>query len=174
MPLVMSFNLCIMQGPSGCGKSSMANAAKEMTVGMGGSSLVLSADSFFYDEDGNYNFNARDLSRAHIECVTKAFQWMNSKKDSEGVSLLIIDNTNLTVWNWKPYVVMALGLGVNQIFMLRADILEEENPLDYVPNLVERNTKGIENPIVFQQQIENFESHSEDYIIVELFDTGLL
>jgi energy-coupling factor transporter ATP-binding protein EcfA2 len=170
----MSFNLCIMQGPSGCGKSTMANAAKELMVDGGGSSLVLSADSFFYDEDGNYNFNAKDLSRAHIECVTKAFQWMNNKRDSKGVSLLIIDNTNLTVWNWKPYVVMAEGLGVKQIFMLRADILGEENPLDYVPKLVERNTKGIDNPAVFQNQIENFESHAEEYMTVELFDTGLL
>ena len=71
------FDVILLQGPSGSGKSRVADMMKNAAIDGGWITSVLSADHFFRDENGNYNFDPRKLSRAHMEVVTKAFRFMH-------------------------------------------------------------------------------------------------
>lgn len=63
---------------------------------------VCSADHFFEDEDGNYNFNFRLLGKAHGACKNKCLEAMK-RGDEE----IVIDNTNTTQKEFSPYLKMA-------------------------------------------------------------------
>lgn len=90
--------LFVMRGCPGSGKSSTAKK-----LGEGG--VVLSTDDFFV-EDGRYVFNPTRLGEAHDWNIKRAL-----KAISEGVSPIVIDNTNVLGWQAKPYVQAALAAG---------------------------------------------------------------
>ena len=60
--------LYLIRGVSGSGKTSLA----VQLYNQGVVTAVLEADSYFYDADGNYNFNAANLGAAHMECQKEA------------------------------------------------------------------------------------------------------
>ena len=84
----------IMRGVSGSGKSTRA---KEL--GNGG--VILSTDDFFMKE-GKYEFDASKLWIAHSWNRKRA-----AKALKEGVSPIVIDNTNTQAKEMKDYVIMA-------------------------------------------------------------------
>jgi len=59
--------LYLIRGVPGSGKSTLANTLLEMKVVW----HVFEADQFFYDADGNYNFDFEKLSLAHSICQNK-------------------------------------------------------------------------------------------------------
>ena len=61
-----------------------------------------SADDFFIDDQGEYNFDATKLGQAHGECRRKAEGAM-----AEGISLVVIDNTNTMQKEMNPYIKIA-------------------------------------------------------------------
>ena len=83
---------------------------------MGGKSIVNgvetlynithSTDSYFYDEDGNYNFDGRKLKIYHPMNLA-AF----TKSCEDGIELVICDNTNTKRWEYEEYIKAALGHG---------------------------------------------------------------
>ena len=86
----------IMRGVPGSGKSFLAKKLQ-------GNGVVLSTDDFFNNHLGQYVFDARKLSEAH--------DWNQRRAEREikaGTNPVIIDNTNLEVWEMQPYVCMAL------------------------------------------------------------------
>lgn len=91
--------LILMRGPSGSGKSTIS----KQIVGEIEDAIALSTDDFFInDDDGQYNFNFKSLSKAH--------QWNQFRADEAmklGLSTVIIDNCNLEPWEAQPYVAMA-------------------------------------------------------------------
>lgn len=92
-----------MRGIPGSGKST--RAAKIMArfqALFGKHSVKCSADDFFLDKDGNYNFDRNKIGKAHGECKRKAAQAMR-----KGVPLVVIDNTNTTMKEIRPYLDMA-------------------------------------------------------------------
>ena len=48
-------------------------------------------------------FDASKLTDAHVYCKSKAKQNM-----IDGISPVVIDNTNVKIWEFKPYVMMAI------------------------------------------------------------------
>lgn len=98
--------MIIMQGPSGSGKSTMAKLlAKEMNA------LVFSTDDFFYDENGNYNFDSKKLPEFHQRNQERAREALKQGRN------VIIDNTNILCWQAKPYVKMAIEAGITPVFI---------------------------------------------------------
>lgn len=81
-----------MRGPSGSGKSTYIN--KHFP-----DALVCSADHYFIDETGNYNFDRRKLGAAHGECK-ETFKKALAKREP----LIVVDNTNTMVKEMTPYV----------------------------------------------------------------------
>lgn len=95
--------LLILRGLPGSGKSTYAKKFAEKFSKLYGFNVVkCSADDYFTDSDGNYNFDASKLGAAHGFCKSKAEQAMRS-----GTKLVIIDNTNTTNKEMKPYLEMA-------------------------------------------------------------------
>lgn len=93
-----SKQLFLMHGCAGSGKSFIA---KELSISHGG--VILSTDDFFTDANGVYNWNANLLGVAH--------KW-NQKRAAEALdnsaACVIIDNTNLTAKEVKPYIDAAI------------------------------------------------------------------
>lgn len=84
----------ILQGPSGCGKSTLAATFPGATI--------CSADHFFTDKDGNYDFQPEKIQEAHDYCLKQFLKAL-----FRGDQVIIIDNTNIRVYEWAPYYRMA-------------------------------------------------------------------
>lgn len=87
--------IVIMRGVSGSGKSTLA---KQIA---GDNGVICSADNFFV-KAGSYEFDAKRLPAAHAECKRLAREAMQAD-----VSLVVVDNTNTQLWEFRPYLDMA-------------------------------------------------------------------
>lgn len=92
--------LILMRGVSGSGKSTLA---KKIHDELGGQ--VFSTDDFFM-QDGKYLFDIKNLSEYHQKNKDRT-----EKAMIDGVSPIIIDNTNTQAWEMKDYAVLAKKYG---------------------------------------------------------------
>ena len=102
----MSKKMIIMRGVPGSGKSFMAQKFLYEASGGGRSGIILSADQFFIQPNGEYVFDVTKLTQAHASCFRRAI--FNT---DGGTNLIIIDNTNLSAWEISPYVMIANANG---------------------------------------------------------------
>jgi hypothetical protein len=79
----MNKKVIILRGCSGAGKSTVAHL-------FGGKSVICTADDFFYDEKGIYNFDAFKLSDAHTACRLKFVTAIHD----DSIETIIVANTN--------------------------------------------------------------------------------
>lgn len=98
--------LILMRGASGSGKSSLASTL----WGLSETAEICSADHYFVSRSGEYNFNPRELGEAHASCRNRA-----RSAFERGASPIIIDNTNIRVWEMEQYV----ELGVNYNYLIQ-------------------------------------------------------
>ncbi|KHN74022.1 NEDD4-binding protein 2-like 1 [Toxocara canis] len=89
--------LILMRGVPGSGKSYLA---RELLSGTNG--VIHSTDDYF-TENGVYTFDATKLQEFHQRNFKEA-----RKSMSDGVKLVIIDNTNIYSIHMKPYVTQAI------------------------------------------------------------------
>lgn len=118
--------LVLMRGLPGSGKTTLALKMR------GATGVVLSADHFFY-RDGRYSFDKARLSEAHEWNKRRARQAMQ-----EGRSPVIIDNTNVEVWEMMPYVAFALRSKYHVC------VLEPDTPWKFdARQLAQKNVHGV-------------------------------
>lgn len=117
--------LVLLRGLPGSGKSVLANKIR-------GCGIILSTDHFFYRK-GLYEFDRRKLSEAHEWNKRRARQAIQ-----DGRSPVIIDNTNVEVWEMMPYVALAVRAKYS-VFVLEPDTPWKFNP----KQLAMRNTHGV-------------------------------
>lgn len=86
--------MLICVGVSGSGKSTLAKKVKQQNP----EAIICSADDYFVDKNGNYNFNHAKLGKAHLFCQSQAK--LQCRIDTR---IIIIDNTNLTKKERKVY-----------------------------------------------------------------------
>eukprot|EP01125_Pyxidicula_operculata_P005445 TRINITY_DN1933_c0_g1_i2.p1 TRINITY_DN1933_c0_g1~~TRINITY_DN1933_c0_g1_i2.p1 ORF type:complete len:325 (-),score=53.07 TRINITY_DN1933_c0_g1_i2:64-1038(-) len=91
--------IVILRGVSGSGKSTLAQSL----ISQNGSGIVAEADMFFINQEGQYNFNPKQLGEAHEWCSNKVLEAM--KDDS--TSLIIVSNTSSQYWEMYKYVKLA-------------------------------------------------------------------
>lgn len=84
--------LYLMRGVSGSGKSTVAKR-------LGGT--IFSTDDFFM-KDGKYEFDPSQIKINHEKNQARAEEAMKN-----GISPIVIDNTNTQAWEMKPYVLAA-------------------------------------------------------------------
>jgi predicted kinase len=84
----------IMRGYAGSGKSYKSEQIKKENE----NTEIVSADHYWLDSSGNYNFDVTKLSLAHKDCYDKFTRLVNS-----GVNV-IVDNTNLKYNDIKKYI----------------------------------------------------------------------
>jgi predicted kinase len=91
--------LIILRGLPGSGKTSFA---KYMF-----SNNVFEADQYFYDENGNYNFDATKLHTAHMDCQNRVEKLMQMSSTTQYGSEIVVSNTATTEKELKPYYDLA-------------------------------------------------------------------
>jgi hypothetical protein len=173
----------IVRGPSGCGKTTFAKQLSEdifasKILAYGPPHLrpkIISADDFFTNNDGEYVFDPRLLSRAHTETITNAMSALKMGRD------VIIANTFTNYWEISPYIWMAQLAGASCIvyepdFMNFIDLPFGEDGKHKIENeLLERGAHGVPLKTI-QNHIDNFHRLEEGKLIskVKHFNTGLL
>lgn len=93
----------IMRGLPGSGKSTYAKGY------FGPNSFYFSTDSFF-EENGVYNFNPTKLGENHNKCLLAFSDVAYNYRHSETTNL-IVDNTNIRVFEIAPYYRLAEAFG---------------------------------------------------------------
>jgi predicted kinase len=93
-------DLILLRGLPGSGKSSLG----EIILHCPGSNSpdVLSADNFFIDDKGNYNFDATKIKQAHNDCQQKCAERMKLE-----ISRIVVANTFTEEWEMLIYFEMA-------------------------------------------------------------------
>lgn len=100
--------LIIMRGAPGCGKTHMAKTIIDMLVCnnyMNYNTHIFSTDDYFM-HNGKYYFNKHNLSQAHA--------WNQHRVKVamfQGFSPIIIDNTNIDLWEMEFYVMHGVNNG---------------------------------------------------------------
>jgi len=91
--------LHILRGLPGSGKSHLA---REL-VGEGKSGAVCSADDYFVNRNGKYNYDRRRIGEAHGFCMGKFIDALASQANP-----IVVDNTHSQVWEYANYVKLGL------------------------------------------------------------------
>ncbi len=97
-------DLILLRGIPGSGKSTLGDIILQTTQQQNPD--VLSADNFFIDEKGNYNFDATKLKEAHNLCQQKCAERMRLE-----FSKIVVANTFTEQWEMEPYFEMAKEWG---------------------------------------------------------------
>jgi predicted kinase len=93
-------DLILLRGIPGSGKTTLGSAILRCV----GSDQpdVLSADDYFVDSDGNYNFDVTKLKEAHNHCQVRCANKMKNE-----FSKIVVANTFTQEWEMKIYFDMA-------------------------------------------------------------------
>ena len=120
----MTKTLIIMRGLPGSGKSTRA---KELL----GKGIIHSTDSYLTDPNtGEYKFDPNKIKDYHQKNLEAAIQSMQ-----DGVSPVIIDNTNIQRWQYQKYIDAAEEHGYDVKF----ETLDPTNySEDFIRELAER------------------------------------
>ena len=86
----------IMRGLPGSGKSTLVKILSKVYKGQ--KPKVCSADHYFINESGDYEFNPAFLKDAHESSQDKMKSFVE-----DGQPLVIVDNTNVEHWEMRPY-----------------------------------------------------------------------
>uniref|UniRef100_A0A1I8NVI5 NEDD4-binding protein 2-like 1 n=1 Tax=Stomoxys calcitrans TaxID=35570 RepID=A0A1I8NVI5_STOCA len=103
--------LILMRGPPGVGKTYTAHEIVKTFVDLQSpfdhiEDFIFSADDYFYNSKGVYRYNVKYLSEAHEFNQNRV-----REKAMSGFSPIIVDNTNLKLWEMMPYVKYAVQNG---------------------------------------------------------------
>lgn len=82
----------IMRGIPGSGKSHKASTLNVR---------IVSADSYFTNQNGEYKFNPHKIVSAHNECIREFLRNIDMNID------MVVDNTNIHPWEISPYISLA-------------------------------------------------------------------
>ncbi len=94
---------------------------------------ICSADYYWERPDGVYDWNFKYIDKAHAWCQQK-FKWYLS----EGYDLVIVDNTNLSSKERRPYIELAKASGYD------IELRESETEWRYnAEECFKRNTNGV-------------------------------
>lgn len=93
----------ILRGIPGSGKSHLAGRIKATTI--------VSADDFFTDFQGAYNFNPARLGEAHSACLRDYLLALERAKIYNRPCHIVVDNTNIRAVEVAPYAALALAFG---------------------------------------------------------------
>lgn len=147
----------VMRGPSGAGKSHLARALVRKFAKTGRIPVLCSADYFFVDEDGAYNFDPRKLGEAHAQCLNRFIQAITY--DGKGVQVVILDNTATRSWEYENYVALAKAHGYEVVITELVPTTIHD-----VTVLAERNVHGLTAEMICAQTLR-FEPHEDAYTV---------
>ena len=97
--------LTLVRGLPGSGKSTFANLiTNEFSV--------CEADKFFYDKEGNYNFDATKLRKAHEWCREQVeIRMKDNQNNPQFYPEIVVSNTFTQEWEMEAYYKLAEQYG---------------------------------------------------------------
>lgn len=128
----MKRNLIILKGVSGSGKSTFSHLIAYPCC-------ICTADDFFTDKEGNYNFDVAKMGQAHKACQAK---FDDALKD-DIITNIVIANTNTKPSDYKYYVDKAEKAGFNISYV----ILENRHGNKDIHNVPEETLQRQEQSI---------------------------
>lgn len=93
-------DLILLRGLPGSGKTTLAHIILQHPAGL--EQEVLSADDFFENENGDYNFDSTKIKEAHNYCQFRCSERMRQEK-----SRIVVANTFTQEWEMEDYFKMA-------------------------------------------------------------------
>lgn len=96
----------IMRGGPGFGKSTYIKTKILTPEVVAAGAVIASADLYYTDDDGNYNFIMDEIAKAHSYCWDVFEDAIHRK-----VALIVVDNTNVKVRDFRRYVDAAKAAG---------------------------------------------------------------
>lgn len=123
----------LMRGVSGSGKSNLTNLLTK-TRGC----VSVSADDYFVDESGSYNFDASQLHLAHADCQIRFLDFLNEST----VDVIVVDNTNVNISSIEAYKKLSEKYGAMFISLIvenRHGNKSTHNVPDYILDKQESN-----------------------------------
>lgn len=130
--------LVLVRGLPGSGKTTFAKSLPGVHI---------SADDYFYDDAGNYNFDPTKLGAAHNECqdrVDCAMAYANYAGMTD--SRILVHNTFTTEREMKPYFEMA----ARHNFQVTTIIVENRHGIQSVHNVPEATIDKMRNRFSIQ------------------------
>lgn len=102
----------ILSGVQGSGKTYFLKNQLRQHLGLPDMLSVIScsADDFFLDVEGKYNFDPSKLPQAHAACLKKFVEACQTKQPVNRW-VIVVDNTNSTVAEIAPYYAIAETYG---------------------------------------------------------------
>lgn len=122
--------LTLIRGAPGSGKSTLAAIIAEQSH-----AVHFETDMYWMDEEGNYNFDATQLGKAHEWCQTQVFDEME-----RGQWPVVVSNTFSRRWEMAEYIEMARLYGYEvQYINCYADFGDVHDcPPDVIAKIKER------------------------------------
>ena len=130
--------LYIVRGLSGSGKTSIARELVDGIWDEKRKSFVkdfYSADDYFTDSQGNYNFDSSQLSDAHAEC----FSNVELAMQKVCVRKVVVANTFSQAWEAQPYFKLAKKYDYSPF------VVECQNTFDNVHEVPQETIDLMEN-----------------------------
>lgn len=145
--------MIILRGASGSGKSHLARAIVNQTVAGDHRNHIFSTDNFFC-RHGRYEFDASQLPQAH-EFNHKEV----ARRAVDGWSPILVDNTNIKLWEMFPYVTEAVKNG----YVLH--LLEPNTPWNRdASELVDKNQHNVPMEKI-EKSLKNFQHTSVENLL---------
>jgi predicted kinase len=127
--------LVFTRGLPGSGKSYYAH---ELKAKHKDSCFICSTDQYWERPDGVYDFNWELLGQSHKWNQQRVQEILDTEIDTEWDSVVVVDNTNITFSEMKPYIKMALAAG------FKIEFVEPSTAWKYdVEECFKRNTHGV-------------------------------
>lgn len=119
--------LTLVRGLPGSGKTTFANTiTNEFSV--------CEADKFFYDKEGNYNFDTNKLSQAHKWCKDQVeIRMKDNQINEQFYPHIVVSNTFTKEWEMNEYFELAKQYG----YMINSIIVENRHGNKSVHNVPE-------------------------------------
>ncbi len=97
--------LTLLRGLPGAGKSTFASF-------IWNDYAICEADKFFYDKEGNYNFDATKLKQAHEWCREEVeIRMKDNQANPQYYPEIVVSNTFTQEWEMEPYYKLAEQYG---------------------------------------------------------------
>jgi len=144
--------LIIMRGIPGSGKSTKA---RELATNGG---KVLSTDDYpglySHTDSGEMSFHGMELGEGGLPMIAKAHMWNQDRADkamASGISPVIIDNTNVKMFEAKPYYLMAQKHGY------AVAVEQPDTPWKFdVKELHQKNKHGVPYEVI-QRMVDSWD-----------------
>lgn len=139
--------MIILRGPPGCGKSYLGREIINKTVNGDYQNHIFSADDYFLNERGQYNYVPDRIKNAHEFNQNRV-----RKKCEEGWSPIIVDNTHIKIWEMFPYCEFSVKNG----YLI--EICEPVTPWSRsAAKLTLKNSHGVPRHVI-ENMIQNYEN----------------